>query len=476
MSLADRLLDMVRELDADFDTELLLPPRVEDWVGPRHLARFVREFVGSLDLGALGFRIRLHQTTGRPGLTSRLLVSAWVYGYLTKQRSTRNMERACQCDMGAIWLTGNHQPDHSTLGNFFKAHRAGFKKLLKESARLACRMGLVDMNFVAVDGTKLKACANGKDPVMAKDLEIALAALDAEIERYISDVESAGDSPCAQLPASLADVNKLRETIARDLAELRELGASQIIPVDPDARMMQTRDGLRPAYNAQAAVDSKSGIVLAGSVSLDANDSGLLDEVVNEVEANVGLRADLTAADSGYFAGDQIQLAEDKGRSIAVSMRSREPARDEPLHSWLFVHDPERDLLVCPIGGELSFRSHALAHGGKDPVRRYRCDDHKECPFAAQCSKRKDKKSRMVEVGVHREATLRQWEKQKNEEHRKNMKKRGAVVERIFGHVKRNLGLRHLDHRGLAAVEAVWSTLLCATNLTTIYKHWKLAA
>jgi len=464
---------MVQEREADFETELLLPPRIEDWVGPRHVARFVREFVGQLDLPKLGFTVRSPKATGRPGFSSGLLLCAWVYGFLTKQMSTRSLERACQCDMGAIWLTGNHQPDHSTLHGFFRDNRKVFKKLLKESALLACRMGLVDMKFVAIDGTKLKASASKDDVVMAKDLTIALAALDAQIEAYMAQLESAGDRPCDQLPESLADTQKLRETIARDLAELKELEASEFSPVDSDARLMQTRDGVRLALNAQAAVDSHSGIVLGSSVTSDANDSGQLNGLLDEVEANMSVRPDLTAVDTGYFSGEQIQTAEDEGRDIAVAMHGRAP-REQPFHSWLFVHDAERDLLVCPIGGELPFQGVGKTHGGKDVVRRYHCADHEFCPFAQLCSK--DPRGRTVEVADHREAVLRQWKRQKKLEHRENMKKRGAVVERVFGHVKRNLGVRQLEHRGLEAVAAVWAILLCVTNLRTIYKSWAATA
>ena len=134
------------------------------------------------------------------------------------------------------------------------------------------------------------------------------------------------------------------------------------------------------------------------------------------------------------------------------------------------VHDPERDILVCPIGGELSFRGEGKTHGGQDVVRRYRCDDHPFCPFAQICSK--EKGGRVVEVAPHRASVLRQWIRQKHAEHRENMKKRAAVVERIFGHIKRNLGVRQLEHRGIDAVEAVWATLLCVTNLRSIYKVW----
>lgn len=41
-------------LAADYEQIHLLPASVEDWVGPEHPARFVREFVGALDLKGLG--------------------------------------------------------------------------------------------------------------------------------------------------------------------------------------------------------------------------------------------------------------------------------------------------------------------------------------------------------------------------------------------------------------------------------------
>ena len=463
---------MAREKFVNYDEELLLPPRIEDWVGPRHLARFVREFVEMLDLPSLGF-VSSAKTTGRIGFSPKTLLSAWVYGYLTKQKSTRGLERACQSDMGAIWLTGNLQPDHSTLGNFFKVHQMEFKKLLKESALLGCRMGLVDLSFVALDGTKLRASTCGKGAIHAKDLKIGLEALDAEIEAYIQQIESMPESPDEKLPESLVDRQRLRDAMSEDLAELKKLGASQLSPVDPDARMMQTRHGLRLSYNAQAAVDGDSGIVLACSVSLDANDANLMDRVLDELESNIGMSPDLTAVDSGYFSAHQLQIAQEKQRAVAVSMKGREPAVFEPLHSWYFAHDTRQNMCVCPIGGELSYYGKAEARKGKDPVTRYRCQDFQFCPNAQICSK--DPKGRMVEIGKYRESAIRLWYQQKNNEHRYHMKRRGATVERVFGHVKRNLELRQLEHRGLETVEAVWSTALCATNLRTIFKTWSSA-
>jgi transposase len=453
-----------REISVDFGEVLLLPPAVEDWVGPKHVARFVRAFVEELDLISLGFKVHDKQT-GRRGLGASLLLSAWIYGYLTKQRATRALERACRSDMGAIWLTGNEQPDHSTLWLFFTEHRDAFKQVFKQSSLIACRLGLVHMNFVALDGTKLRACANHSDAVEQSALREAIESLDQEIARYMEEVDAAGDQGCDQLPDELADARALRQAISDDLAELEGLGVSRLSTRDTDSRMMKTAERSTFCYNAQAAVDSASGIVVACEVTQDAHDSSQLNVALDQIEGTFQVRPDLTAVDSGYFSSAEISRAEEMHREVHLSMKGREPGRDAPFHSWLFELHPDRKLMVCPIGGELTLRGRSTTHGGEDVVDRYRCIDHQLCPFAALCSK--DSKGRVVEVLDGRASTLRQWRKQRADpENRSKSVKRGATVERTFGHVKRGNGLRQMEHTGLSNAKAVWSLCMCCLNVS----------
>ena len=82
-------------MDADYDQQFLFPPAVEDWVGPEHPARFIREFVESLDLEAMGIQW-VSGVGGRPGYAARLLVKIWLYGYYERIRSSRKLEGACR--------------------------------------------------------------------------------------------------------------------------------------------------------------------------------------------------------------------------------------------------------------------------------------------------------------------------------------------------------------------------------------------
>ena len=64
---------MSREIRADYSRTFLFPPSLEDWIGADHPARFIRDFVESLDFKVLGFRTPLGDT----GRSRSSDVSAW---------------------------------------------------------------------------------------------------------------------------------------------------------------------------------------------------------------------------------------------------------------------------------------------------------------------------------------------------------------------------------------------------------------
>ena len=91
---------MPQPITPDYTQQFLLPPALEEWVPADHPARFLREFVEQLDLGALGFATPAC-TDGRPPYAPSLLLKIWLYGYLQRIRSTRKLEAACRVELQA---------------------------------------------------------------------------------------------------------------------------------------------------------------------------------------------------------------------------------------------------------------------------------------------------------------------------------------------------------------------------------------
>ena len=146
---------MSKNIKADHTQIFLLPPAIEDWVPVDHPARFIREFVKSLDLKELGFLEINSSEVGRSGYSSELLLCVWLYGCYHRIYSTRKLEFACKNEMAMIWLTGMNYPDHNSIWRFWNIHRPTIKKIFKETVLVADRLGMIGMVLNAIDGTKI---------------------------------------------------------------------------------------------------------------------------------------------------------------------------------------------------------------------------------------------------------------------------------------------------------------------------------
>ncbi|WP_269525809.1 transposase [Coraliomargarita parva] len=148
---------MAEALEADWNQVHLLPAQIEDWISSDHEARYIRSFVEELDMVSLGFAQYYGGGRGRPPYATRLLLRAWLYGYLRKVRSTRKLERACQEEMGFIWLCGTLKPDQNSLWRFWRAHRKQIKEVFLQTLKMAVSLDMIGFVTQAVDGTKIQA-------------------------------------------------------------------------------------------------------------------------------------------------------------------------------------------------------------------------------------------------------------------------------------------------------------------------------
>ena len=461
---------MKREIRADYSQTFLLPPSLEDWVGADHPARFIRDFVESLDFKALGFRI-LSSDTGRPPYSNQLLLSVWLFGYLQKIRSSRGLERACRDNVSLLWLTGMNSPDHNTLWRFYSANKKALRSVFRQLVGVACTSGLVGLVVHAVDGTKIRSRSSDATAWHKKELEALLKSVDSSIDAIMSEIESSEVSESGEyrLPDDLVDAEKRRDEIKRGLAALAEIDRAHMHPDDPEARMIRSGGGTHLNYNAQAVVDRDSELIVAEKVVNAESDNEMLVEMIDDVVRNVGHAAEETVGDGGYYSPGQLTEAEERGHGVLVSVKKSSCNRG-CYNSSNFRYDETEDVYICPEGQRLAYWRTRLNSHGKYLVRIYRCRNAKDCPVRWECSP--NKKGRTILRSEHKGAVSRQREKQKAVQKQEIIKSRKWIVEPIFGQIKENMGFRRFNVRGLENVRTQWSLICTVFNLKKLYRYW----
>jgi transposase len=334
--------------DCDRATPYLLPPSVEDWLPQEHLARFVVEIVDQLDLSHMS---RQYRGTGSAAYHPGMLLALLIYGYATGTYSSRRIEQATYDSLAFRYIAANAHPDHDTLCTFRKRFLKEIESLFVQVLGIAQEMKLLKLGTVALDGTKLHANASRHSALSHGHAEELEAQLQAEVNELLSRAEAADAEPLpegldipeelvrrearlqaikhakAQIEARAAERFAREQTEYEAKLKAREeqrkrtgqkprgnpptpptAGPSptdQINLTDPDSRIMPAPGGgFEQSYNAQAAVDTDTMLVVASGLTQAANDKQQLVpmlDALGELPADLGAVTQLLA-DAGYFS------------------------------------------------------------------------------------------------------------------------------------------------------------------------------
>ena len=176
---------------------MLLPESVEDYVGPENPVRVIDAFVDGLDLGGLGFEVKAEQAAGAPPYDPKALLKLYIYGYLNRIRSSRNLEKATRRNLEVIWLLGRLTPDHWTINAFRRTNRKHFKEVFRQFNLVCGSLGLFGAELVAyVPAPRTAAAGEGQYPIESfrydapRDLYICPQG--RELTRHSDTVKSSG--------------------------------------------------------------------------------------------------------------------------------------------------------------------------------------------------------------------------------------------------------------------------------------------
>jgi transposase len=446
---------MKRFRTCSLNQPLLLPPSLQEWLPENHLARFIAGVVDELDLNGIVSQYLRKDGRGKAAYHPAMLVRLLLYGYAVGVRSSRKIEKATYENIAFRYLAADEHPDHDVLADFRKTHLEELSKLFFTTLQLCQKAGLVKLGQIAIDGTKVAANASRQESKTYERLSEKEKLLAAEVERLLQEaaaVDQQEDGELGkgkrgdELPAELATVEKrlakiraAKEELEREAREKAEQGAREKagqdgkahdeaqrkrwqraksgVPdaktqgnlTDPESRLMV--DGSNKtyvqAYNAQVAAAGVPQIIVAQTVTQEANDRQQLTPMVQQVEQNVGSRPELTVADSGYWSEYEVAGLQTAG--------------------W--------NVLVPPDAGKMNREDELAKNAPQGPAAR-------------------QMRERLAE-----------------EEEQKRYRKRNGMVEPVFGLIKEILGYRRFLLRGLKKVQGEWSLICASFNLRKLFLY-----
>jgi transposase len=462
----------------------LLPPRVEDYVGPDNPVRAIDSFVGALDLAKLGFKHADRGTgAGQPPYDPSDLLRLYLYGYINQIRSSRRLEREAYRNLELIWLLKNLKPGYRTIASFRKENWAALRATNRGFVLLLRELGLVGGTLVAIDGALFHGNAS-KDSIFTRGkLAKQIAKLDQEIEAYGKSLDTNDAAEAKQRPDEdsnqggggdignrMKDLMAKRERAEADLKDLESGDKGQISETDRDARLLSKGDQTIAGYNVQSVVDDKHKLIVASEV-VNRSDAGHLHKMAKAAKEALGAVALQILADVGYYNSEDLKACEDDGITAYVPPHEGNGklekqgrfVRDD------FSYDAATNTYRCPAGQLLHPTKKTWANASGRIERRYAVSQTicGGCQLKASCLSPKAK-CRIIFRWEHEDVLGRYRQRMASEDARKLMRRRSAVVEHPFGTIKCRAGYQHFLVRGFDKVRGEWSLMALCYNLTRV--------
>ena len=451
----------------------LIPQSIKDMIPKEHICFFVEEFVESLDFSNFD---DIYDGAGHPAYPPRILMKIIIQGMLSRIRSSRKLSAATRESFVFMYLAEKVHPDFRTIARFRKDYALFIKQSFKKTVELASDYKIIDLSFIGIDGSKIKAQASRKqyfdkngldklDQAIDKmiDEDIALDELEEQIfgdkEEGLTSFDERDLRQIVRDNFKNKDKAKMKEKISRAKEEMEQNNLEKVSLSDPESRVMQhAKRYSEPAYNPQFSV-SKNQIIVANDVCQDGHDAHQFIPQIKNVKENIELRKETkVGVDCGYSDGINIKFAEDNKIDLYVPSRAQAQefdGKEQSLNHDKYEYDEEKDELIVDRG-RYRFKGEYTRKDGKRILMYYN-----------------DKLKKKKDVPFYFRERLRMRDKMKEPESKEVYRLRKCTVEPVIGNIKQNLGFREFLLKGLDKVKIEMNLVSIAHNLGKI---WRLRA
>ena len=453
------------------------PIDMERLIEEDHPARAIWALSGQLDLARFYEPIEAVQgVCGRKPWDPRLLISLWVYAYSRGVSSAREVARRCEYEPGFQWLCALEKVNHHTLSDFRVLHQEALQELFAQLLGVLSAEGLISLERVMHDGTKIRADAGRQSFRRQETLQRSLEAARQQVQALWQEE---GEDATRQQAARQRSARQRAERVQAALEQLEQIRAAKsgrqekekarASTSDPQARVMkQAGGGYAPCYNAQISTEASHKIVVAVEISQQGNDYAELTPAVERIKKNLQAAPKQMVVDGGFTSRENIvqmaaqgidligSLPDAAGQSAAGTARGAYSAEFTPA---AFQYDAAENIYRCPAGETLRATRQQKLKGAIQRIYQAPAAACQTCPSKAQCCPRSPKRIlARLEEGAQTQA-FRQ--KMQTPLAQQIYGQRAEVAEFPHAWIKEKLGLRRFRARGLTKVrcEALWACL-----------------
>ena len=442
----------------------LFPVSLGEAVDPENEVRLIDVFIDSLKIDEFGFKVDFVEN-GRPAYHPTDLLKLYIYGYMNKVRSARDLEKECKRNIEVMWLLKCLKPDHNTISNFRRDNPKAIKKVFRETVKIAKYFNLIGGTLIAGDSTKLRAQNSKKNNFNQKKIDRHLEYIEnklAEYEKVLA--ESDGDDK-EEIENEIKKQNQREEGYKKLEQQLKESGQSQISISDPDSRQLITRNNITEvAYNVQTSVDNKHNLPFDYKVT-NTNDYKAMGGMLRRAKTILRSNDFTSLYDKGYHTGSEFKIADELEIDVMVAIPTVAANAPNPEYNVEnFTFDKTNDCYTCPQGEIM--KTNGRWHQAKTyRFKRYTTTVCKTCQAKTECSKA------ICGKAIQRSEYQEYVDRNKNriEENKQLYRKRQQIVEHPYGTIKRQWGFNYIiTKKYIEGAEADFGFIMTAYNLRRI--------
>jgi transposase len=464
-----------------------------EWLPDGHLAYFLLEVVGELDLGPIEVTIHAKDPRGERPYSPRMMTSLLLYAYCTGTFSSRKIERATYEDVAFRVIAAGAQPHWTTINTFRLEHRMALSGLFLQVLRLCKRSGLKTLGHVALDGSKVPANASKHKAMSYGRMKEEEQRLGKEIEalmRRAEDVDACEDKELGadkrgdELPTELqrrgTRLQRIREAKAELEKEAAESRAAELrdnaaaLREKLDERTASPRD--KAAAATLAAKSEQRAQEIAPWTDDDDDDDGTAATELREHRVPTTPEGAPKDKAQRNFTDPESRIMIRNGVFLQAFNAQAAASTDQIIVAHGVTNDPTDAQHLQPL-------IERIAENCGEPPKILTADaGYMSEANIAYCAKRgvdayiaTRKSDAAIFASVPSTPILiAQWsmhDKVSSPRGKKIYALRKILIEPVFGQIKAAMGFRRFSLRGLAKAAAEWGIVCTCHNLLKLFRR-----